>query len=163
MSTKPNTLPPHPGDALAERLQQLGISAYKLGVDVGTTPVWVYNLLSEAKLYGGRNRRSLTAQTALLLAKYLGEDAEAWLLLQIRHDLALALRDRHFVAKLAKVKPFSPSDASMLTSDAASPDRRRARAPRKATAKKTSARKTTAKTTAKKKATKSAAKPKHKD
>ncbi|MGH8156599.1 MAG: HigA family addiction module antitoxin [Rhodanobacter sp.] len=126
MSTK---LPPHPGDVLAERLQKLGVSSYKLGNDIGTTPVAAYQLISTEK-FGGRTRRSLTARMAILLAKYFGDTPEDWMLIQTLYDLAVARKDPTFTARLAKVKPFSPKDASMLTGEAASPERRPRPAPK---------------------------------
>ena len=41
-----------------------------------------------------RGRRGITADTALRLARYLGNSAEFWLGLQLEYDLRVARRER---------------------------------------------------------------------
>lgn len=76
-------LPPiHPGEVLADEMAALGLSANQLGraLDVPA------NRISE--IVAGR--RSLSADTALRLARFFGTSAKFWLGLQSAFDLAVA-------------------------------------------------------------------------
>ena len=55
-------------------------------------------------------RRSVTADTALRLSRWLGTDEEFWLNLQARYDLDVA-RDRAGDTIAATVKPLATSAA----------------------------------------------------
>ena len=72
----------HPGEHLAEELNELGMSAAELGrkLDVPTNRV-------TAILNG---QRSVTGDTALRLAHFFGTSAEFWLNLQSIYDLRVA-------------------------------------------------------------------------
>ena len=76
-------LPPvHPGEILLlEFLEPLGISQYRLAKDV-SVPARRINEIVHGK-------RSITADTALRLARYFATSDRFWLNLQIRHDLEL--------------------------------------------------------------------------
>lgn len=87
MTEKPVTLggpPIHPGEVLADELAELGANASDVAraIDV---PV---NRITE--ILGGR--RSITADTALRLGKFLGTGPEIWLSLQQDHDLRTTRR-----------------------------------------------------------------------
>jgi proteic killer suppression protein len=76
-------IPIHPGEILAEDvLPDLGMNARQLGEALGVPP----NRISEIL----RGRRSISADTALRLARWLGTSAEFWLRLQLRYDLEVA-------------------------------------------------------------------------
>jgi addiction module HigA family antidote len=88
--------PVHPGEILAEELQELELSANALAqaLDVPT------NRISDIL----RGRRSVTADTALRLARYLGTTPALWLNLQQNYDLAIA--QKSVGAEIAKtVRP----------------------------------------------------------
>ena len=74
-------LPPvHPGEVLLEEfLEPLRISQHRMANDLGVPP----HLLKEI-VHG---KRSITADTALRLARYLGTSDRFWLNLQTRYDL----------------------------------------------------------------------------
>jgi antitoxin HigA-1 len=74
-------LPPvHPGEQLREEfMNPLGLSAYRLAKDIDVPVSRVQDLLKE--------RRSITGDTALRLARYFGTTPEFWLNLQ--RDYAL--------------------------------------------------------------------------
>jgi addiction module HigA family antidote len=74
----------HPGEHLAEELEELGMSAAGLArrLDVPTNRV--------AGILNGR--RAITGDTALRLAHFFGTSAEFWLNLQSIYDLRLAQR-----------------------------------------------------------------------
>ena len=75
--------PVHPGEVLFEEfLKPLGISQNRLGTDLGVSPRRI-NEIVHAK-------RSITADTALRLARYFGNSAEFWLGLQMDYDLDVA-------------------------------------------------------------------------
>lgn len=77
------TLPAiHPGEHLAEELQELGMSATALArqLDVPTNRI-------TAILNG---QRAITGDTALRLAHFFGTSAEFWLNLQNLYELRLA-------------------------------------------------------------------------
>lgn len=72
--------PIHPGEVLQEEfLTPLGLSQHRLALDIGVDP----RRINEIVL----GRRSVTANTALRLARYFGTSAEFWLGLQAQYDL----------------------------------------------------------------------------
>jgi addiction module HigA family antidote len=76
-------LPVHPGEVLHEEfLKPLGISQNKLGSDLGVSPRRINEII--------HGRRSITADTALRLARYFGNSASFWLGLQMDYDLDVA-------------------------------------------------------------------------
>ncbi len=74
--------PIHPGDVLAEQIEALGISPAGAARALGIP----HSRLSEIL----RGRRSISADTALRLSRWLGTDDEFWLNLQLRYDLDVA-------------------------------------------------------------------------
>jgi addiction module HigA family antidote len=78
----------HPGDILkTEFLEPLGLSSYKLAKELHVSAPRINDLV--------RERRSITADTAMRLSRYFGTTSHFWLNLQNKHDIWLA----------AKVKP----------------------------------------------------------
>jgi addiction module HigA family antidote len=69
-------LPPiHPGEQLREEfLKPLGITAYRLAKDIGVLVTCIQDIVAE--------RRAITGDTALRLARYLGTTPEFWLNMQ---------------------------------------------------------------------------------
>ncbi len=77
--------PVHPGVILKQEfLDPLGASAYRLAKDINVP------INRVAAIVGGR--RAITAVTALRFARYFGTDAQSWINLQARYDLAVARR-----------------------------------------------------------------------
>ena len=74
--------PIHPGEHLAEILAELGISQYRLAKAIGVPPIRISEIV--------RQRRSVTADTALRVGRALGMTPEFWLNLQRMYDLELA-------------------------------------------------------------------------
>ena len=60
----------------------LGLSANSLARALKVTPARINDIV--------RERRGITADTALRLARYLGTDARSWLNLQSAYDLRVA-------------------------------------------------------------------------
>ncbi len=70
----------HPGDVLKEEfLTPLGISAYRLCLDIGVPQTRISEIL--------KGNRSVTADTALRLSKYFGNTPNFWLGLQNDFDI----------------------------------------------------------------------------
>jgi addiction module HigA family antidote len=78
--------PIHPGEILLkEYLEPMGISQYRLAKDIRVPPIRI-----NAIVHG---KRSITADTALRLARYFRTSERFWLNLQVRYDLEVE-RDR---------------------------------------------------------------------
>lgn len=80
-------LPPvHPGEILREEyMTPLGLSANALARALGVTPARVNDIANE--------KRGITADTALRLARYFGTDAQSWINLQTNYDLECARQE----------------------------------------------------------------------
>ncbi len=77
-----NPEPIHPGEHLAEFIEELGISQYRLAKTIGVPPVRINAII--------KRRRSITADTALRFGCALGTTPEFWLNLQRMYDLDVA-------------------------------------------------------------------------
>jgi len=78
--------PVHPGEILLEEfLKTMGISQYRLAVDVSVPPRRINEIV--------HGKRAITADTALRLARYFGNSEGFWMNLQTRYDLEVQ-RDR---------------------------------------------------------------------
>lgn len=74
--------PVHPGEILREEfLAPMGISQYRLAKDISVPPRRINEVV--------RGQRSITADTALRLARYFRTTERFWLNLQTRYDLEL--------------------------------------------------------------------------
>ena len=83
MSFKNGMRPVHPGEVLREDfLAALGMSANALAKALHVPAPRINDVV--------RERRGITADTALRLARYFGGDAQSWLNLQAVYDLRLA-------------------------------------------------------------------------
>ncbi len=72
--------PVHPGEVLLEDfLKPMGISQYQLAKGMKVYPRKINEIV--------HGKRSITADTALRLSRYLGTTAELWLNLQTLYDL----------------------------------------------------------------------------
>jgi len=74
--------PIHPGEILADELEEIGLSAKKLADVLEVPPNRLYQLLA--------GKRNITADTALRLSQYFGMSAAFWMNLQSSYDLDLA-------------------------------------------------------------------------
>jgi len=75
--------PVHPGEVLLEEfLKPMGLSQNRLALDIGVPP----RRINEIVL----GKRSITADTALRLARYFGNSPQFWLGLQRDYDLDIA-------------------------------------------------------------------------
>jgi addiction module HigA family antidote len=74
--------PIHPGEHLAEALEELGLSAAELARQLKVPTNRITGILNE--------RRAITADTALRLGHWFGTSADFWLNLQKLYELRLA-------------------------------------------------------------------------
>jgi addiction module HigA family antidote len=76
-------IPPiHPGEILLEEyLKPMKISQYRLAKDISVDPRRINEIV--------HGQRSISADTALRLARYFGTSERFWLNLQSRYDLEL--------------------------------------------------------------------------
>ena len=76
-------MPIHPGEILREDfLVPLGLSANALAIALRVPVTRISEIL--------RERRGITADTALRLARYFGTTPDFWMKMQMTYDLALA-------------------------------------------------------------------------
>lgn len=72
--------PVHPGEVLHEEfLKPLGLSQHRLALEIGVDTRRINEIVLK--------KRSITANTALRLARYFNTSAEFWLGLQAQYDL----------------------------------------------------------------------------
>jgi len=75
--------PAHPGEILYEEfMKPLGLSMNKLALDLRVPVTRIADIVGE--------RRGITADTALRLARYFGNAPVFWMNLQTRYDLEVA-------------------------------------------------------------------------
>ena len=90
--------PTHPGEILLEEfMKPLGISQNALARALGVTPGRIGDIVNE--------RRGVTGDTALRLARYFNMTPDFWMNLQSHYDLEMA-RDSTGKEIAAKVRPL---------------------------------------------------------
>jgi addiction module HigA family antidote len=82
MMTKHRITPVHPGVYLKELLGELKISQYRLAKELGV-PAMRINFVVNCK-------RPVTAELALRLGRYFGQNPRYWMNLQSRYDIDVA-------------------------------------------------------------------------
>jgi addiction module HigA family antidote len=80
-------MPPavHPGRLLKRELNARQLSANRLALDIGVPSGRITDILN--------GRRSITADTAVRLGRYFGNNAQFWLDLQSQYDIAVVERE----------------------------------------------------------------------
>lgn len=93
--------PIHAGEILREEyLKPLGLSANALAIAIGVTPARINDII--------RERRGVTADTALRLARFFGGTAQFWLNLQSTYELRLA--ENELGDNLEQISPYEFAD-----------------------------------------------------
>jgi len=82
----------HPGRLLKRELEARRLSANRLALDLCVPSGRITDILN--------GRRSITADTAVRLGRYFGNNAQFWLDLQGQYDIAVVERERG--AEIAK-------------------------------------------------------------
>ena len=86
--------PPHPGEMVADSLEELGVSVSAAARALGVTRQQLHNVLA--------GRSAIVPEMAFRLEKGLGSTADAWLRMQANHDLA-QIRSRADVFKVERL------------------------------------------------------------
>lgn len=90
--------PIHPGEILREEFMvPMGISSNALARAVGVTPARINEIV--------RERRGITADTALRLARFFGTDVQSWMNLQTNYDIECALAKAG--SAIAHIQPWA--------------------------------------------------------
>ncbi|MDO8535089.1 MAG: HigA family addiction module antitoxin [Xanthobacteraceae bacterium] len=76
----------HPGRLLRRELAARGLSANRLALDIGVPSGRITDILNA--------RRSISADTAVRLGRYFGNNPQFWLELQSQYDIAAVKRER---------------------------------------------------------------------
>jgi antitoxin HigA-1 len=90
----------HPGRLLKRELAVRKLSANRLAIDLGVPSGRITDIIN--------GRRSISADTAVRLGRYFGNNAQFWLDLQSQHDIAVIERERG--AEIAR--RVRPADAA---------------------------------------------------
>jgi addiction module HigA family antidote len=90
--------PVHPGEVLLEDfLKPMDLTANRLAIEIHVAATRIGEII--------HGRRSITAETAIRLARYLGTTPEFWLRLQTRYDLEEA--EDKIATIVRQIKPKS--------------------------------------------------------
>ena len=96
--------PIHPGEVLREDfMKPLGLSSNRLAIDLGVSVPRVHDLV--------REKRGISGDMALRLARYWGNTPQFWMNLQSHYDLELA-RHRNGREILSRVQARRSSSAA---------------------------------------------------
>ncbi len=79
---KQHIAPVHPGEYLKELLDELKISQYRLARDLGVPAMRINHVV--------HGKRPITAEIALRLGRYFGQNPRYWINLQSRYDMDIA-------------------------------------------------------------------------
>ena len=74
--------PIHPGEILAEELEERALVASAAAQEIGVPPNRLLQIVS--------SKRNITADTALRLGRYFGTGPQFWMNLQVSYELRLA-------------------------------------------------------------------------
>ncbi len=86
----------HPGAILADELSARAMSGNRLALELGVPSGRITDIL--------KGIRGISADTALRLARYFGNEAQIWLNLQLLYDLELAWQE-HGREIASRVRP----------------------------------------------------------
>lgn len=96
--------PIHPGEILADELEEIEINGKELAKRLNLPFNRIYQIL--------RGERSITASTALRLGEFFNGSPELWLNLQKKYDLEVARKKES--GELKKIKPFKKAKSKLL-------------------------------------------------
>jgi antitoxin HigA-1 len=100
--------PIHPGEILADELEEIGINAAELAKRIGVPNNRLYAIIE--------GKRSVTADTALRLGRFFNTGPEFWLNLQKAYELDKAREE--IGDRLGTIEPYqrrAPQEASQAT------------------------------------------------
>lgn len=90
--------PVHPGEVLKhDFMEPFDLSSTSLARAIGVTPARINEIV--------RERRGITANTALRLARYFGTDAQSWMNLQNQYELAVS--EKQLLSDIEAIRPLA--------------------------------------------------------
>jgi len=89
--------PIHPGEVLAEELEELGVSPTELSRQIRVPANRISQIIN--------GKRAVTGDTALRLAHWFGTNPQFWMNLQALHDVRLAEREAGREIKALPTRP----------------------------------------------------------
>lgn len=89
--------PAHPGELVADSLNELGLSIAEAAKGLGVTRQALYNVIN--------GKSGVSPEMAVRLAKGIGSTADTWLRMQMNYDLSRLEPDTIAVTKLAPRLP----------------------------------------------------------
>ena len=96
--------PIHPGEILADELEEIGLNASQLAQKIGVPENRIYQIV--------RGQRNITADTALRLGKFFNTGPELWLNLQKAYELDVARQK--IGESLDTIVPYRQQDSSSV-------------------------------------------------
>ncbi len=96
ITTRDDPMAIHPGEILKEEIEARRLSANRLALDLGVPSGRITDILNR--------KRGISADTALRLARYFGNEARFWLNLQLIYDLEIA-ESAHGREIRARIRP----------------------------------------------------------
>ena len=94
--------PIHPGEILADELEEIGMTAMELGKRLGVPNNRLYQIIN--------GKRDITADTALRLGQFFGTGPELWMNLQKAYELDVGRQK--IGDKLKRIKRYAPAHPS---------------------------------------------------
>ncbi|MEM9275381.1 MAG: HigA family addiction module antitoxin [Cyanobacteria bacterium P01_F01_bin.143] len=95
--------PIHPGEILADELNEISINAATLAEKLDVPKNRIYQIINE--------QRSITADTAIRLSIFFGTTPEFWLNLQKSYELDVA---RQNTEQFKHIRPYEPPTANLV-------------------------------------------------
>ena len=89
--------PIHPGEILADELEELGVSPTELSRQIRVPANRISQIIN--------SKRSITGDTALRLAHWFGTSPQFWMNLQALYDVRIAEEDAGIEIKTLPTKP----------------------------------------------------------
>lgn len=89
----------HPGEILADELEELGITPTELSRQIAVPPNRVSQII--------QGKRAITGDTALRLGHWFKTSAEFWLNLQTAYDLRIAAKEVGSTINILPTRPKS--------------------------------------------------------
>jgi addiction module HigA family antidote len=93
----------HPGEILADELEELGVTPTELSRQIAVPPNRVTQII--------QGKRAITGDTALRLGHWFQTSAQFWLNLQAAYDLRLAAEEVGSEVEALPTKPKAPAEA----------------------------------------------------
>jgi antitoxin HigA-1 len=93
----------HPGEILADELEELGVTPTELSRQIAVPPNRVTQII--------QGKRAITGDTALRLGHWFQTSAQFWLNLQAAYDLRLAAEEVGSEVEALPTKPKVPAEA----------------------------------------------------